>query len=71
MYLKNIKLTAENSSRKTIIVNSDTLKYLEKYGFNVISLDDKNNYISDKTIEEVINLIKANQVKHIFVLEKY
>ena len=26
-----IKLTAENASRKTIVVNSDSLKYLEKY----------------------------------------
>ena len=32
----NLKLTAENASRKTIVVNNNSLKYLEKYGFNVI-----------------------------------
>ena len=31
----NLKLTAENASRKKIVVNSDSLKYLEKYGFEL------------------------------------
>lgn len=65
----DIKLTAENASRKTIIVNNDALKYLEKYGFEVISLDDTNESVSDRTIKEVNNLINNGSVKHIFVLE--
>ena len=64
-----IKLTAENATRKTIIVNNDALKYLEKYGFEVISLDDTNESVSDRTIKEVTNLINNGSVKHIFVLE--
>ena len=64
-----IKLTASNATRKTIVVNSDALKYLEKYGFKVISLDDTNNVVSEKTIEEVKDLIKKEEVKHLFVLE--
>ena len=64
-----IKLTAENSSRKTIIVNSDALKYLEKYGFTVISLDEDNKSISEKEIQDVLDLINNKQVKHLFILE--
>lgn len=64
-----IKLTAENATRKTIIVNNDALKYLEKYGFEVISLDDTNESISDRTIKEVTSLINNGTIKHIFVLE--
>ena len=64
-----IKLTAENASRKTIVVNNDALKYLEKYGFDVISLDDNNESVSDRTIQNVINKIGNKSVKHIFVLE--
>lgn len=63
------KLTAENASRKTLIVNSDSLKYLEKYGFNIISLDDKNNFVNEKTVNEVLTKINNGEVKHLFVLE--
>ena len=63
-----IKLTAENATRKTLVVNSDSLKFLEKYGFEVISLD-KNSTISDRTISDVIEKINNNEVRHIFKLE--
>lgn len=64
-----LKLTAENATRKTIVVNSDSLKFLEKYGFEVISLDTSNTPISDRIINNVINRINNNQIKHIFLLE--
>lgn len=64
-----IKLTAENAAKKTIVVNSDTLKILEKYGFEVISLDDTNNSVSDRTIQDVIDMINDGTVKHLFMLE--
>lgn len=64
-----LRLTASNAGRKTIVVNSDALKFLEKYGFNVISLDDKNVAISEKTVQEVNDLITAKQVTSIFLLE--
>ena len=65
----NLKLTAENDSRKKIVVNSDSLKYLEKYGFEVISLDSTNEAVSDKTISSTIDSITNGEVKHIFLLE--
>lgn len=65
-----IKLTAENATRKTIIVNNDSLKYLEKYGFTVISLDDTNNAISDKTVDEIKAKITSGEINHLFILDK-
>ena len=64
-----LRLTASNASRKTIVVNSDALKFLEKYGFEVISLDDKKTTISEKTIQDVNDLIANGEVKTIFLLE--
>lgn len=64
-----IKLTAANATRKTIVVNSDSLKFLEKYGFEIISLDSTTNPVSDKIIDTVIEKIDNGEVKHIFQLE--
>jgi len=64
-----LRLTASNASKKTIVVNSDALKFLEKYGFEVISLDDANVAISEKTILRVNDLITSKSVQHIFLLE--
>ena len=63
-----IKLTAENAARKTIVTNTNSLLFLEKYGFEVISLDARNN-ISDRIIAEVKNRIDSSEIKHLFVLE--
>lgn len=64
-----IKLTAENASRKTIVVNNDSLRYLEKYGFTVISLDDSKEPVSDKVIDEVKGMVNKGTVKHLIMLE--
>lgn len=64
-----IKLTAENASRKTIVVNNNVLKYLEKYGFEVISLDDRLNPVSQKTLDNVKKMIENKTVHHLFYLE--
>lgn len=63
-----IRLTAQNATRKTIVVNSDSLLFLEKYGFTVISLDDKNHVVSEKTIDEVKTMIKTKEVNHLLLL---
>lgn len=64
-----LKLTAENATRKKLIVNSDSLKFLEKYGFEVISLDTTKTTISERVINDVITAIENGSVKHIFLLE--
>ena len=64
-----IKLTATNATRKVIVVNNNSLKFLEKYGFEVISLDSTITPVSDRTITDVINKINNGEVNHLFLLE--
>ena len=65
-----IKLTAENATRKTIVVNNDALKFLEKYGFTVISLDDTTTPVTEKTISDVKAMIQNQTVHHIILFDK-
>lgn len=62
-----IKVTAENSSIKTLIVSNDVFKFLEKYGFEIISLDP--DTVTEKIISDATSLINSGTNKHIFVLE--
>ena len=64
----NIKLTAANATNKTIVVSNNTLKYLNKYGFNVISLEEDGNLLQ-KTIDEVKTMIQNKKINYIFILE--
>ncbi len=41
--LRNISSEAKKVGKGTIVVSSNVLKFLENYGFNVISLEDKEN----------------------------
>ncbi|MDD3241607.1 MAG: metal ABC transporter substrate-binding protein [Bacilli bacterium] len=66
-----IKLAIENGNRNTIIVNSDSLKFLEKYGLNVISIDSSNQQLSDKVLTTVKEYISNGNVKYVFLLENY
>lgn len=61
----NLKLMYENSSDGTIIVDDSSLKFLEKYGFTVISLEE-NDELTDKTILEAKSLISSGKVSYIF-----
>lgn len=60
-----IKLMNENSSKKTIVVDNSSFKFLEKYGFEVISLED-NEELTDKTVSDVISMVRKKQVTYIF-----
>lgn len=64
-----LRLTANNASKKTVVVNSDALLFLEKYGFDVISLDDTTTLVTDKQAADVKELITSQQVKNIFLLQ--
>ena len=61
--------TIKNAKYKTIIVNNDMFKFLEKYGLRVISLENNDNY-SLNTFEEAKKLIKEKQVKYIYCLNE-
>lgn len=61
-----LKQIASNANNKTIVVSSDTFKYLEKYGFTVISLEENEN-LTDKTIADVKKLLANKQISYIFL----
>ena len=61
----SLKEVVNNASYKTIVTDTDILKYLEKYGITVISLEENEN-LSSNTLSEVDKLISENKVKYIY-----
>lgn len=64
-----LKLMSESADKKTIIVDTNTLKFLNKYGFNIISLEEDET-LTEKTISSVEASIKNGTVKHIYTFDK-
>lgn len=63
-----IYLMVETADNPTILVSDNSLKFLEKYGFEVYSLDE--DTATDKTIETVKNIIGKNDINYIFTLNE-
>ncbi len=63
----NIKVTVQNANKKKIVVTNKSLSFLEKYGLEVIVLDENT---LDKTFEEVKKDIQDGNVKNIFTFEE-
>ena len=63
-----LNLVSESSSDPTIVVSSNAFKFLEKYGYNVLSLDEKNG-ANEKTISKVKSRIANGSTKYIFVIK--
>ncbi len=60
--LRNIAKSAQTEGTNTIVASSDKLKFLEKYGFNVISLDN------ESTVESTIKSnFKSERYKDIYL----
>jgi zinc transport system substrate-binding protein len=64
----NIKLMVDDADTKTIVVDNDAFKFLEKYGLTVISLEENDN-LNEKTIAQAEALIKDGTVKTIFTYQ--
>lgn len=60
------RLAVENTDDKTIVVASSTLKYLEKFGLNVICID---NDATDKTIGDAEKLISDGDISYIYMFK--
>ena len=60
-YKENINL----APYKTIVVDDDMFKFLEKYNLKVISLEDNDN-LTDSTINEVKKLVNNGTIKYIY-----
>lgn len=63
-----LKLIAENATNNTIIAGNDVFLFLEKYGFDVISVEETENYIPTK-YQEAKNNIVSGKNTNIFVLD--
>lgn len=67
-YDANFKKIAENAKDKDLIVGNDIFKFLTKYGFNIISVEDNADFLnSDLTKSK--NLIKNKKNSYVFVLD--
>ena len=62
------QLMIQNASTNTIVVSNDLLKYLEKYGLEVISLEGTDNS-ADKNLQTVKEMIKEKKLKYIYTLK--
>ena len=62
----DIKESISLAKYKTVVVDSNLFKYLEKYNLNVISLDKKNSEY-EKNLANVKYLINNNNVKYIYL----
>ena len=60
--LRSIGSSSKDKNKNTIIVSSNTLKFLTNYGFNVISLEDENSYTN-----ELKNNFKNQTYQYIFI----
>lgn len=60
-------LMKDSTDNTTIVVDDNTFKFLEKYGFTVISLDE--NTVTEKNISDVTNMIKNNKISYIFTTD--
>ncbi len=61
-----LKSIANNATNNILLVSDDTFKYLEKYGFTVISLQENEN-LTDKVLSEVRKMISSKAVHYIFL----
>ena len=60
-----VKELAIDSSYKTIVVDNDLFKFLEKYDIRVISLEENEN-LTEPVINEVKKLIDDGDIKYIY-----
>ena len=61
-----LKDMAENASNKDILVQSNELTFLSKYGLNITSIDETT--ITDKIYNDASNLVDGGEIKYIFLL---
>ncbi|MBR6072841.1 MAG: zinc ABC transporter substrate-binding protein [Bacilli bacterium] len=67
-YDAQFKIIAENTDKKDVIIANNSLKFLSRYGFNIISIDPSEDRIRTNTTQAKEN-IKNNKNKTIFVID--
>lgn len=61
-----LKLIVKNANDKNIVVADDLLVFLEKYGLNVLSIEETEN-LTDKKMADIEKLMSTGKIRHIFV----
>lgn len=60
------RVAVENTDSKTIVVANSALKYLEKFGLEVICIDSD---ATDKVLSDAENLIKKNAISYVYIFK--
>ena len=63
-----LKLLSETATTTTLVVDNDTLNFLGKYGFNIISLDS--DTVTDKLVSDAKNHLNKVENKYILILDE-
>lgn len=66
--LRNIAKEAKENGNNTLVVSSNTFKFLENYGFNIISLEDIEESGSENAISEIKSKFKNSKYTDIIKL---
>ena len=61
------RIAVENTKNKTILVNDNSLKYLEKFGITVLSLD---NEATPKEIADIESQIQNKTISYIYIFRE-
>ena len=64
----NLKTTIENANKKTVYTNSNSLSFLEKYGLEVIVINEDNE-LYEKNLALLNSAIENQKVTYIYRLE--
>lgn len=67
--LRSIAREARELDNNTVVVSSNTFKYLENYGFNVISLEDIEKSGSENALNDIKNKFKNSKYNTIIKLK--
>ena len=65
--LRAIGKEAEKNGTNTLVVSDNTFKFLENYGFNIVSLDEET--LTEGTLQSIKNNFKKETYTTIFVLD--
>lgn len=66
-YDAELSLIADNAANKTIIAGNDVFKFLEKYGFKVLSVEENDLFVANE-LTEAKNNISSKLNSYVFIL---
>ena len=67
--LRNVAKTAKENENNTIVVSNNVFKFLENYGFNIISIEDIENSGSENAINDLKSKFKNSKYTKILKLK--